>query len=191
MKLYEAYLQSVTAYGQGRHHDEPKLPQEQPEAYDRRTYLHRLHTSGGKVFIPPMAFKLCLEKMANYLKMKIPGQGTATYTKCFKQGLLINEPILLDITPEQTKMHRIFTSLTPNKPNGPRGWRHFPVIEAWEGVLPIIVVDELITEEVLRKHLAMAGLITGIGVWRPSSPGGGGYWGKFKLVALTVKELDV
>ena len=39
MKQYAANLKSLTPYAQGRFHDLPKLEREQPEAYDRRTYL--------------------------------------------------------------------------------------------------------------------------------------------------------
>lgn len=188
MKKYIAHLVSTTPYSQGRHHDTPKLEREQPEAYDRRTYLRRLHTAVGKVYIPPMAFKKCLEETASYLKMQIPGQGKATYTKNFKRGVLCTEPITLDIRPEDTRMERIFTSLTPSKMNSPRGWRHFPVIDHWEGDLEILVIDEIITEFVLRRHLEIAGMISGIGVYRPSSPNGG-TWGKFKLE--TLKEVEM
>ncbi len=190
MKKYIAHLTSLTPYAQGRYHDLPKLEREQPEAYDKRTYLHRLHTSLGKVYIPPMAFKKCIEETASYLRMQIPGQGKATYTKNFKRGVLCNEPFLLDLTPEQTRLERIFTSLTPGKMNSPRGWRHFPVIDQWEGNLEITILDDIITEHVLRRHLEIGGQITGIGVWRPSSPNGG-LWGKFKVLGMTGQEVEV
>lgn len=220
MQLYTAHLQSTTPYCQGRHHDTPKLEREQPEAYDKRTYLNRLHTSTGRIFIPPMAFKKCLEETAQYVKMQIVGQGKATYTKNFKRGVLVNEPIMIqrpvsgngngaavdvtpadtrlevvslpldyaDITPADTRLDRIFTSLTPSKMNSPRGWRYFPVIDQWAGIATITVLDELITKDVLQKHLDFAGLITGLGVWRPSSPNGG-MWGKFKVLKLESQEL--
>lgn len=186
MKRYDAQLQSVTPYTQGRYHDMPKLEREQPEAYDKRTYLHRLHTAMGQVYIPPMAFKKCLEDTARYLGMQIPGKGKATYTKNFRQGVLLNEPMMLGLTPEDTRLERIYTSLTPQKTNGPRGWRHFPVIDQWQGTLQILVIDELITADVLRKHLEVGGMITGIGVWRPQN---GGMWGKFRVLGMEEQEV--
>jgi hypothetical protein len=194
MKKYEAFLESLTPYCQGRHHDAPKLEQERPEAYDKRTCLQRLHTvTGGKgqperIYIPPTAFKKCLEETAIYLGLQIPGKGKSTYTKHFKRGVLCTEPLLLDIGPKDVRIVRIFTSLTPGKMNSPRGWRYFPVIDSWSGVLEIVVIDEMITAEVLKKHLEVGGVISGIGVWRPSSPNGG-MWGKFKLGTLIEKEM--
>ena len=190
MKQYAANLKSLTPYAQGRFHDLPKLEREQPEAYDRRTYLSRLHVSMGSIFIPPMAFKKCIEETAQYLRMQIPGQGKSTYTKNFKRGVLCNEPLMLDRSPEDTRLERIFTSLQPGKANSGRGWRHFPVIDSWEGVLKVIVLDELITEAILRRHLEVGGQITGVGVWRPSSPNGG-LWGKFSVVDMVEEDLSL
>ncbi len=188
MKQYDATLASVTCMAQGRHHDLPKLEREQAEAYDKRTYLGRLHVAANQVYIPPMAFKLCLENTAQYLGMQVVGKGKATYTKHFRQGILCNEPVLLGITPEQTRLERVFTSLQPQRKDGPRGWRHFPVIDEWQGVLRVLIVDEVITRDILEQHLKVAGMITGIGVWRPAK---GGLWGKFKLVELAESELTV
>ena len=102
--------------------------------------------------------------------MQIPGQGKSTYTKNFKRGVLCNEPLMLDRSPEDTRLERIFTSLQPGKTNSGRGWRHFPVIDSWEGVLKVIVLDELITEAILRRHLEVGGQITGVGCGVPPHP---------------------
>jgi hypothetical protein len=188
MQRYHADVQSLTPYSQGRPHHTPKREQEQAEAYDRRTYLERLHVASGRIYIPPMAFKQCLTKTAGYLNMQIAGRGKATYRKIFVQGVMINEPVLLDLTPEDTRLERIFTSLTPQKANGPRGWRHFPVIDAWQGTVQIDVLDELITQAVLKKHFEVGGMVTGIGVWRPEN---NGMWGRFKLLDLRPVEVEM
>jgi hypothetical protein len=61
-------------------------------------------------------------------------------------------------------------------------------MDQWNGQLTIIVLDELITEAILRRHLDLGGQITGIGVWRPSSPNGG-MWGKFKVLSMEEQEI--
>ncbi len=186
MKAYTAMLKSLTPYGQGRHHDSPKLERELHDAYDQRTVLQKLHTSLGKVMIPPMAFKLCLEDTARYLKMQIPGRGKETYTKNFTQGVMFNEPVLLEQEPEKCRIERVFTLSQPGKRDGGRVWKYFPVLDAWEAVVPFVVIDEMLTHEVLKRHFEIGGMITGIGVWRPQK---GGMWGKFKLIELTETEL--
>lgn len=185
MKIYEAHLKSTVPYAQGRYHDTPKESRELHDDYEKRTYLNKLHTSVGKVYIPPMAFKKCLEETAQYLKLQIPGRGKETYTKNFRQGVLCNEPCMLDLTPADTRLEKVFTLSQPSKPQGGRVWKYFPVMDHWEGVLTIWALDDMITNEVLTKHLQIGGQITGIGVWRPRN---GGMWGKFKLIELVEKE---
>lgn len=187
MKIYDAYLTSVTPYGQGRYHDTPKLDREGGDEYEQRTWKCRLHTAAGHIYIPPMAFMRALQSTAQYLKLQIPGRGKETYTKNFRQGVLCNDPLLLPLTPEDVRLEKVFTSAQPGKgPNGPRVWRYFPVIDQWEGNVTFWVIDDIITQEVLHRHLELAGMITGIGVWRPQN---GGMWGKFRVLDLTEKAL--
>ena len=183
MKQYIAHLQSITPYSQGRNHNTPR-ERESDDAYAERTALQRMHTSMGKIVIPPMAFHLCLQETASYIKMKIKGQGTSTYTKNFIRGLLFNEPVILDKTLEDCRIEKVFVPAQPNKP-GSRVWKYYPVLDTWEAMVPFIVVDELLTKEILKRHWEMAGVITGIGVWRPINRG---LWGKFKLLALEEVE---
>lgn len=181
MKVYHAYLTSITPYAQGKKHEAPKLERESHDDYEKRTVLEQLHTNMGKILIPPMAFHLCLQETASYLKMQIPGQGKATYTKNFIRGLLFNEPIILDQGPEDCRIERIWTTLTPTNPKSGRGWRYFPVLDHWDACVPFTVIDEILTPAVLKRHWDLAGSITGIGVWRPINRG---LWGKFKLLKL-------
>ncbi len=188
MKIYEAMLHSTSPYGQGRYHNAPKLERELHDAYEERTCLQKLHTAVDQVYIPPMAFKKCLEETARYMKIQIPGRGKETYTKNFVQGVICNEPLMLGMTPDKCRIEKVFTLSQPSKPQGGRVWKHFPVIDLWEGVLPIWVVDDMITREVLLRHLEIGGQITGIGVWRPHR---GGLWGKFKVLELAEHEVEV
>jgi hypothetical protein len=187
MKRYEAHLQSTTSLGQGRHVDVPKERSETDDAYRQRVVRARLHVSMNEVYIPPMAIKKCLEETAFYLKMQIPGKGKETYTKHIVQGVLCNEPMMLGVSPDQARIDKHFGSLTPGKANSGRGWIYYPVLDSWEGVAQMYVVDDRLNAEVLRKHLELAGVITGLGVWRPRR---GGMWGKFKVLAFEEFEVS-
>ena len=178
MKTFYADLTSLSWYAQGKHHITPKLPQELEQAYEERCVLQKLHTAAGEVYIPPMAFKLCLLDTARYLSMPIPGKGKSTYTKHFKQGVQCTEPIMVGLKAEEVRIEKVFTLAQPNNPKSGRVWKWFPIIEHWAGTLQILAIDDIFTIDVIRKHLQVAGGITGIGVWRPAS---GGLWGKFKL----------
>jgi hypothetical protein len=175
----------VTPYAQGRNHNTPRLSRELHEAYEERTCLFQLHVAVDQIYIPPMAFKQCLVETARYLKLQIPGKGKETYTKNFNQGVLCNEPVMLGLTPAQVRIEKVFTWSQPTTKRGGRVWKHFPVIDTWRGILQLWVIDDVITFEVLHKHLELAGMITGIGVWRPIN---GGMWGKFTVETLVEKE---
>lgn len=179
MKIFEATLRSLTPYGPGRHHATPKLPKELDPAYEERTVLNKLHVGVNEIYIPPIAFKLCLESTAGYAAERIPGKGQTTYTKYYRRGVICTEPVMLGIKPEEVRIERLFLPSQPGKPKSPRVWKLFPVIDQWQGVLQIIAVDDIFTGDVIQRHLSMAGLITGIGTWRPENSG---MHGKFEVV---------
>jgi hypothetical protein len=185
MKLFTATLRSLTSYSQGRPHGLPKLPQELEQAYEERTVLAKLHTAVNEVFIPPMALKYCLTEGARYSADQIPGRGKERYTKHYIRGVICSEPIMLGITTEQVRIEKIFTWSQPSARTG-RVWKWFPVIDRWEGTLQILAVDDILTPDVIKRHLTIAGTCIGIGVWRPEN---GGLWGKFQV--LSVDEIAV
>jgi hypothetical protein len=55
-----------------------------------------------------------------------------------------------------------------------------PRFDVWTTSGTMTVVDETITEEILRLILEMAGTYCGLGDWRPSSPSKPGPWGRFR-----------
>jgi hypothetical protein len=186
MKAFDATLHSLTPYAQGRYHGTQKLPQELEQAYEERCVLHKLHTAVGEIYVPPMAFKHCIESAARYTGDQIPGRGKERYTKHYVQGVLCPDPLMLGMKADTVRIEKVFTSTQPGKPNSGRAWKWFPVIDSWSGVLQIIAVDDIFTPDVIERHLRIGGLITGIGVWRPER---GGMWGKFQVLGVTEREL--
>lgn len=185
MKQFVAELKGLTPYGQGKMHLEEKLPQELNDAYAERTWPARAHTAAGEVYIPPMAFKLMLESTARYAKTPIPGRLKETYTKHYRQGIIIPDPIMLGIQIADVQPAKVFTWAEPSR-RSTRVWRYFPVIEQWAGVLTIIAIDDIFTAAVVEEHLRLGGKLVGIGVWRPES---GGMWGKFDVTHFAEVEL--
>jgi hypothetical protein len=128
-----------------------------------------------------MCFKLLLESTAKYSGERIPGKGQETYTKHYRQGLICPEPVMLGMKPDEVTVQDVFVPSRPGKPKSPRVWKKFPVLPQWAGVLQMIAVDDIFTAEVVKRHLELGGMITGIGVWRPENSG---LWGKFTVTAF-------
>lgn len=187
MQSYEITLKSRSPYSQGRHYDHeeaPLLEKEGADAYERRTWRHRMHrdTKTGEVIIPPMAIKNCLSEAAKFLSIQIPGKGKATFTKHFEAGIMVIDPIRLGVKADDVPGESLFVPADGKRGSGRRVTRVFPFIAEWSGTTIIHVIDETITEDVLRRHLQEAGNLIGMGRFRPRN---NGYYGRFELVSLT------
>jgi hypothetical protein len=100
MKTFVATLKSTSPISFGRYYaqDVPKKDKESAADYEERTWHNRLHVAeDGRVFIPPFAFKNCLDSAAKYLGMQIPGKRKNTFTKHFVSGVLVMDPLVLPL----------------------------------------------------------------------------------------------
>lgn len=179
-RLATCHLRSVSAYSQSRSyaHEVERLPKETADAYEARTWRHKLHTADGRVFIPPMSIKMALDTAAKMLGRQIPGKGKSTYTKFFKSGVLVMEPLVLPITAADVECDRIFANADGVRGSGKRVWRLFPRIDEWAGAVECHVLADEITEDVFAEHLRQAGAFVGIGRFRPEN---GGFYGRFSV----------
>lgn len=206
MKTYEAVLESTTPIIFSRKLEEieyPKKEREQADPYDLRIWPEKAHyNTDGRAVIPAVYFKRALEECAKFLGLPIKGKGKATYTKHFLSGVQILGDLALDVTRETINgiatgkcaadgcgcamVVPISCNVDGKRGSGSRVTRRFPAVSRWKGKLLILVVDELITEDVLREHLGKAGLLIGIGSFRISK---GNSNGGFRLVEL--KEVNI
>jgi hypothetical protein len=182
MRTAVATLKSVSSYSQSRVYDweVEKLSGERPDEYEERTWRNKCHTMppNGQVFIPPMAFKMSLDRAAQMLSMQIPGKGKKTFTAFFLSGVVAIDPVLLPMTKEEVKLDRIYANSDGKRGSGKRVWRNFPKIESWKSDVPFQVLADEITEEVFERHLKQAGTFVGIGRFRPEN---GGFYGRFSV----------
>mgnify|MGYP007089981390 CR=1 FL=1 len=182
MKTFVAKLESISPYSKSRYHGTPELEKEHKVDYEKRTWRNRVHANDdGFVFIPPMAFKNCLSEAAKFLSIQINGKGKATYTKHFEAGVLITDPLVLDIKKEDVDGEWLFVPSDGKRGGGTRVERCFPLFKTWQGEITIHVIDDTITEEILVKHLEEAGKLIGIGRFRPRN---NGFYGRFKVESV-------
>ena len=192
MKIATAHLVSESAYSQSRHYSEdevPALPKEGKDDYEKRTWRNRMTVlPNGNVGIPPMAFANCVKSSAKRLSIKVKGKGQMTYTKSFEAGVMVVEPLDLGVKPEDVKGQTLFVPSKGIRGAGQRVNRTFPLIPSWEGLVTFTILDDMITEDIFAQVLRNAGMLVGVGRFRPENCG---YYGRFKVKSLKWEELEV
>lgn len=178
MKTAMAIIQGISPYQQGRYHQTEKLEKETHDDHEKRTWLEKAHVDkNGFIFIPPMAFKKCLETAAKFLSIPIPGKNKSLYTKHFLSGILVSEGMTLNIKKENMDGLWVLGNARGQRgASGARVSKCFPTIQEWGGVVIFYILDDTITKEVFERVLKEAGNFIGIGVFRPEN---GGYYGRF------------
>jgi hypothetical protein len=184
MKIATCTLKSAAPYSQSRaySHEVEKLPRETADAYEERTWRNKCHTGpDGRLFIPPMGFKMAVDAAAKALGRQIPGRGKSTYTKFFLSGVLVMEPLVLPLTKEDVGKDRIYANADGVRGSGKRVWRNFPRIDEWTGDVQFHVLADEITEDVFEEHLRQAGAFIGVGRFRPQN---GGFYGRYEVAKI-------
>lgn len=182
MRNFIAQLNSVSPYSQSRFHNTAKLPKEQADDYEKRTWRERMHyDETGQVFIPQMALKNAISEAAKYLSKQIPGKGKATYTKHFEAGVLCLEPIFIGVKKDDVEGEWLHLNSDGKRGGGSRVMRCMPCIRQWQGAASFVVIDDIITKDVFLEHLQTAGQLIGIGRFRPRN---NGFYGRFFVESL-------
>lgn len=189
MKTALVTITGVSAYGQGKFADIPRLKNpngvviETSEDHELRTWRERLHYDPAteEVYIPPMAFKNALSEAAKFVSMQVPGKGKSTYTKHFEAGVLCFKPLMLGIKKNEVQSETLFVPSDGKRGGGTRVKKIFPVIQKWGGVVEFTILDDTITKDVFKTHIEVAGNLIGIGRFRPRN---NGYYGRFAVTNI-------
>lgn len=161
---------------------EKKKSDETHEQFEERTWQQKVRqTSDGQAYVQPFACKNAVEAAGSRLNMKLTGK--ATYTKLFRQGIMINDNLLLTqdgkpITVDQIVPVPMFVPSDGKRGSGKRVMRIFPQIASWQTEVEIICFDQRLTEDVVRVHLEEAGKFIGFGSMRVEN---GGVAGRFAV----------
>lgn len=176
-------LKSMSPYSQSKWIQEKKSKDETHSAFEERSWKQRCHwTDDGKMFIPPMSFKNCLSEAAKYKSIQIAGKGKSTYTKHFEAGVLVTEPLILENVTKENLAHEWLHVPSDGRRGGTtRVEKCFPLVSSWTGTVEYLILDEIITEEVFKEHLADAGSFIGVGRFRPRN---NGYYGRFVVESV-------
>lgn len=179
-------LEGIAPISFSRQHDEPKLDGERPEAYDLRTWRHKLNTIDvegvAHVALPAHGVMQCFTAAAKYSKRQIPGQGKATWTAKFNAGLMLISDPALNVRAADAGSITISANADGVRGSGKRVPRKFPILPAgWRTTFDLYILEPMITPEVLTEMVNLAGLFVGLGRFRPEK---GGINGRFKIAAM-------
>ncbi len=180
MKTALVEIAGVSTLSMSRKHDEPKLEGESHEDYDIRTWREHLHYDPTTLecFIPGIQLKFALDYTARQVGLKIPGRGTKTWATVFESGVICPDTIKLGVKRDDVAMVAINAHADGRRGSGKRVTRRFPMIPVWGGTCTLLILNDMITEEVLRLHLVKAGQFCGLGRFAPRN---GGFNGRFEV----------
>ncbi len=174
-------ITGIAPYSASRQHNDPSMEGESRDDYDARTWRSKLNIEDrdGKrtVVLPAHGIHQAIASAAKYSKKQIPGQGKATWTAKFTAGISIPENPSLDADPDAVQCVTISANADGIRGSGKRVPRRFPIIPQWEATFDVWILDPIITEDVFREMLTLAGMFVGVGRFRPEK---GGINGRFK-----------
>lgn len=198
MKIVTATLIGKSPMSQSRAIQVAKETGESHDAYEQRTWRERLHTDKGRVIVPASALKNMLGDIAKFLGESIPGKGKATWTKHYEAGVMVVEPMVLNVATKDVQGERLFVPASGKRGDGKRVWKTFPLIpEGWQGQAQFLVMDPQIlgdldmhakdvAKSAFVRHLSHAGKFIGLGRFRPRN---NGFYGRFAVDGIEISNV--
>jgi len=192
MRIITAKLEGTTPYSQSRKYDHtcPKKDKESAADYDLRTWRERCTTNDdGIVCIPGMAIKMALDATAKKLKEKVPGKGAKTWIDYVIGGVVPSDLMFpIGVSKDKVDFIDIWANADGVRGSGKRVMRRFPIIKKWSCTISLDVLDNSLPADLIERYLGEAGLIVGIGRFRPEK---GGMNGRFRVKSVKWSEMDM
>lgn len=169
-------ISGISPLSHSRDHGDPLLEGESRDDYDIRTWRSKLNVSKktNTVIIPQHGLHQAIIAACKYTGKQIPGQGKKTWTAKFTTGLAFIDEINTGIDPADAEMIQISANSDGVRGSGKRVPRRFPIMYEWEATMNVYILDPIITEDIFREMLEIAGMFIGVGRFRPEKGGGNG-----------------
>lgn len=167
---------------------ETKKRSETHAAFDKRTWQEKCRVNeDGQLYLPGIALKACITSTAKYMGMPLEDNKKRTYTQSITRGLQCVEPLMIDGTMEDIELLNEYVLANPGGTSKSRVMRIFPHLPQWTAEGVMTVIDDVLKPDILRLHLRNAGMLTGLGTWRPES---GREYGRFLLTEFDTEERE-
>lgn len=196
MRQCKVYLAGIpgSPYSQSAMHDTPMLDRETHEDFDIRTWREKCTTNGnGEVCIPAMGLKQAIDSAAYKLGVKVPNRRGATFKNFFTSGYFCdNDAPLVNgkgfWTKDEAELIIINAHADGRRGSGTRVKRRFPQFPTWSATAEFTITDDIITREIFEHHVKAAGMIVGIGRFRPEN---GGKNGRFRVEEFEWRDMQI
>lgn len=155
------------------------LPAETSDEYQARTWRERAHyDEDGFLCIPARGVEKAIHNTARYTGGNL---GCGSWAGAVMRGVRVagDAELKPHMTREDLVAHRWHSRRCGRKTE--LFLRMFPMVEEWSATFRIIVSDYRLSQERLEDYLTLAGIINGLGIWRPQN---GGNYGRFKVVSV-------
>lgn len=187
--MYRAkcHLKSVSPVSFSRRFEDKPDKKLDPWDHQKKNWRNRVHTNGNsECIIPAMMFKGALVNAAKISGENIPGKGHMTYTSRFKAGVIVENDLCLGIKKAKVGYEDVYVDSQGGR-GGSQILKRFPKIREWEGdVVFTVVLDKLIQKKVFQEYIQLAGMIAGVGRYRPER---GGNYGRFAVDKIEFEEI--
>ena len=175
MKKYKVEITGITPLLQNKPaeygFDEQWIEKKASTDYEKEALQKLYIDSSGLIYQPATHIDRALIEAGK--KIKVKGQGKATYSKLFGSMVAVEE---FEI-PHKIQEYEIHKSLVVIPSTKGRVMRYRPMFKKW--IIEFhIEGEEEIPQDVIKEALEIAGKYVGIGDWRPEKKG---KFGKFQV----------
>jgi len=166
---------------QSKRHFVEKPPGVTDEEHDLNTVREKVHyNKDGMCVLSQQALTKCIQESSAHLALKV--KGNQPYKRHFRAGIAIDHSPSIGVHRDDVEVVRILCNPQGNDKGGKQIVRNFPQISKWSATFKIHVLDDVIGNTILEKHLDAAGKFIGMGSFRPQN---GGCNGRFKVTKIT------
>lgn len=175
MKKYKVRVKGITPLLMNKPEeygfDEQWVEKKASSDYEKEALKKLYVDSEGTIYQPATHIERALIEAGK--KIRVKGQGKATYSKLFGSMVSVEEFELKHLKTD----YEIYKALVVIPSTKGRVMRYRPMFKDWEFEFHIIA-DEEIDGAVIKEALEIAGKYVGIGDWRPEKKG---KYGKFQV----------
>jgi len=178
MKQYKVEISGITPLLQNKPEeygfDEQWVEKKASTDWEKEAIKKLYVDSEGTIYQPSTHIERALIEAGK--KIKVKGQGKATYSKLFGSMVSLVEFELPHKNPE----YEIFKTLVVIPSTKGRIMRYRPMFKKWKIDFTVEADDE-IPQTAIKEALEIAGKYVGIGDWRPEKKG---KFGKFQVTSF-------